>query len=97
MNNTEDEEAEGEIEKNDVQDKRWTKRTQQTLHLLDKAMKKKEPVNFKDLTKKCNRKQAAYKFYTLLTLNKEKCITVEQNEVFSDIFISRGERFSSYA
>lgn len=92
-----EEETETENEKTDVQDKRWTKRTQQTIHMLEKAMRKKTPVNFKDLTKKCSRKQAAHRFYTLLTLNKEKCITVEQDGIFGDIFIDRGERFDAYA
>ena len=93
---TEEEEIEGDQDKHDVQDKRWTKRTQQTLHMLNKATKKNDVVNFKDLTKKCNRKQAAHRFYTLLTLNKEKCITVKQDDLFADIFIERGERFALY-
>jgi len=93
---TEDEEP--EAEKTDQQDKRWTKRTQQTLNLLEKTLKKKSaPVNFKDLTKKCNRKQATHRFYTLLTLSKEKCITVEQDGLFADILIHPGERFNSYS
>lgn len=92
------EDEEGEPEKVDAQDKRWTKRTQQTLSFLEKSMKKKSgPLNFKDLTKKCNRKQAAYKFYTLLTLSKEKCIQVQQDGLFADIFISPGERFNAYS
>ena len=94
----ETEEEETEAEKSDPQDKRWTKRTQQTLSLLEKTMKKKPaPVNFKDLTKKCNRKQAAYRFYTLLTLSKEKCIKVEQDGLFADILINPGERFNAYS
>lgn len=100
---TEDEEAAGVAGdgKTDAQDKRWTKRTQQTLSLLEKAMKKKPNscpvVNFKDLTKKCNRKQAAYRFYTLLTLSKEKCIHVEQDGLFADLMIHPGERFNAYS
>ena len=95
---TEDEDA--GPEKTDAQDKRWTKRTQQTLGMLEKAMKKKPvdtPINFKDLTKKCNRKQAAYRFYTLLTLSKEKCIHVEQASIFGDIMIHTGERFNIHS
>jgi len=100
---TEDEDAAGGAGdgKTDAQDKRWTKRTQQTLSLLEKAMKKKSGtspvVNFKDLTKKCNRKQAAYRFYTLLTLSKEKCIHVEQDGLFADLMIHPGERFNAYS
>lgn len=96
VNKSVEEETETETEGDKVQDKRWTKRTQQTIHMLEKAMRKKTPVNFKDLTKKCNRKQAAYRFYTLLTLNKEKCITVQQDGIFEEIFIDRGERFDHY-
>jgi len=94
---TEDEET--EVEKTDAQDKRWTKRTQQTLSLLEKAMKKKPhtPVNFKDLTKKCSRKQATHRFYTLLTLSKERCITVEQDGLFADLLIHPGARFNAYS
>ncbi|XP_002162726.2 double-strand-break repair protein rad21 homolog isoform X1 [Hydra vulgaris] len=73
--------------------KRWTKRSQQTVHLLAKCMKKSSNVNFKDLVKNCNRKQAALKFYTLLTLNKEKAITIKQEGLFSDIIIGRGVNF----
>ena len=100
---TEDEDATGGASdgKTDAQDKRWTKRTQQTLALIEKAMKKKTSVspvvNFKDLTKKCNRKQAAYRFYTLLTLSKEKCIHVEQDGLFADLLIHPGERFNAYS
>lgn len=93
------EEEETEVEKTDPQDKRWTKRTQQTLSLLEKAMKKKPdtPVNFKDLTKKCSRKQATHRFYTLLTLSKERCITVEQDGLFADLLIRPGVRFNAYS
>ena len=90
------EEEENQDDKDDIQDKRWTKRTQQTLHMLQKNLQKKRPVNFKDLTKKCSRKQVAYRFYTILILNKEKTITVEQDGVFGDINIDRGEKFSEY-
>ena len=80
-------------EQTDVLDKRWTKRTQQTLALLQKNLKKKNEVNFKDITKNCSRKQAALKFYTLLILTKEKAIKVHQDEIFADVIIERGANF----
>jgi len=94
-NDTEEEEEESQETDTDKQDtKRWTKRTQQTLNLLEKQWKKKDQVQFKDITKKCNRKQAAHKFYTLLILSKTKSIKFQQEEVFGDITIERGEMLS---
>ncbi|XP_057309197.1 double-strand-break repair protein rad21 homolog [Hydractinia symbiolongicarpus] len=83
----------GETDKDDELGKRWTKRTQQTLNLLAKGLKKKDSINFKELTKRCSKKQAAYRFYTLLLLRKEKAIKVEQDELFGNILIGRGSRF----
>lgn len=82
-----------EIENN----KRWTKRTHQTLRTLQKGLKKKQPIYFTDLTKKSNRKQAAYTFYTLLILRKEQAIDVQQSELFGSISIDRGAKFSATA
>ena len=85
-------------EKQDEQlTKRWTKRSQQTIQLLGKCMKRNLSVNFKELVKNYNRKQAALKFYTLLTLNKEKAIIVKQEGLFSDIFIEKGVNFFEYS
>ena len=73
--------------------KRWTKRAQQMLHSLDRELTKKENVDFKSLSRKSNRKQAAYKFYTLLILNKEKAIKISEDGLYGKITIVKGDNF----
>jgi len=73
--------------------KRWTKRTHQTLKTVQKGLTRKNPLYFTDLTKKSNRKQAAYSFYTLLILSKEQALDIQQSELFGDITIDRGVKF----
>ena len=73
--------------------KRWTKRAQQMLHTLNKELAKKKQAEFKNLSKKCNRKQAAYKFYTLLILNKEKAIKINEDDLYGKIMVEKAEKF----
>ena len=75
--------------------KRWTKRAQQMLHTLNRELSKKNEVSFEKLSKGNSRKQAAYKFYTLLILNKEKAITVSEDGLYGKIVIGKGEKFNS--
>ena len=73
--------------------KRWTKRAQQMLHTLNRELSKRNEVGFEKLSKGSSRKQAAYKFYTLLILNKEKAITVSEDGLYGKIVIGKGEKF----
>ena len=73
--------------------KRWTKRAQQMLHTLNRELKKKSEVGFDKMSKGNNRKQAAYKFYTLLILNKEKAVTVSEDGMYGKITIGKGDKF----
>ena len=73
--------------------KRWTKRAHQMLHTLNRELNKKKEVTFDKLSKGSSRKQAAYKFYTLLILNKEKAITVTQDGLYSKIAVEKGDKF----
>ena len=73
--------------------KRWTKRAQQMLHTLNRELSKKDETDFKNLSRKSTRKQAAYKFYTLLILNKEKAITICEDGLYGNISVVKGEKF----
>lgn len=73
--------------------KRWNRRAQQMLHTLNREFSKKKDVTFESVSKKCNRKQGAFKFYTLLILNKEKAITVSEDGLYARITIQKGEKF----
>ena len=76
-----------------LENRRWTKRTQQLLHTLKREFQKKDTVNFGNLVHKSNRKQAAYKFYSCLLLSKEGNVDIEQKKPFGDIKISKGQNF----
>ena len=76
-----------------LENRRWTKRTQHLLHTLKREFQKKEVVNFEGLVHKSSRKQAAYKFYSCLLLSKESSIDIEQKKPFGDIKISKGPKF----
>lgn len=75
--------------------KRWTRRTQQVFRVLDKNLASQDSVKFSSLTHKCNRKQAAARFYTCLLLAKEGAISVNQVEAYSDITIEKGPKFAN--
>lgn len=87
-----DEEQSGMLDETQEQ-KRWTKRAQQMLHTLNRELNKKKEVTFDTISKKSNRKQAAYKFYTSLILNKEKAITLSQDGLYCKILVEKGEKF----
>ena len=88
----EEQEGDGKTE-DDLQDKRWKSRSQQTMNALSRGLKKKQPMRFQDILHKCSRKQACYKFYTLLILNKDRAITITQDSVFGDVLIDKAEKF----
>ncbi len=75
--------------------KRWTKRAHQMMHTLERELSKKKTVTFNKIAGKCSRKQAAYKFYTLLILNKEKAIQVNEEGLYGDISIVKGDEFDN--
>ncbi len=76
-----------------LEQKRWTKRAQQVMHSLDRELKKSKSVSFSQISKKCSRKQAAFKFYALLILNKEKALEASENGLYGEINIVKGDRF----
>lgn len=77
----------------EFEQRRWTKRTQQVLGALRKKLSAAEDVYFSALTIRCNRKQAASKFYTCLLLAKEGMITATQPEPYADIRLEKGPKF----
>lgn len=78
----------------EFEQRRWTKRTQQVLRVLDRNLSNKDSVNFSSLTQKCTRKQAASRFYTCLLLAKEGMVDVEQSEPYAEIVIHKGPKFT---
>ena len=85
-------EGEGEEE---AEERRWNKRSQQMLHVLNRVLQRQPTVGFKEMAAHNNRKQVASKFYTFLVLKKLQAIGVEQTEPYGDITISKGPAFSS--
>jgi len=78
----------------EFEQRRWTKRTQQVFRMLHRGLARKDVINFSVLTQKCNRKQAASRFYTCLLLAKEGTIQVEQTEPYEEIAIQKGPKFA---
>ena len=78
----------------EFEQRRWTKRTQQVIRVLDRNFKNKDEIEFSSLTQRCNRKLAASRFYTCLLLAKEGMITLKQNEPYAEIAIEKGSKFT---
>ena len=78
----------------EFEQRRWTKRTQQVLRMLNRGLSAKESIGFSTVTQRCNRKQAASRFYTCLLLAKEGTIHVEQSEPYAEILIQKGPKFT---
>ena len=74
--------------------RRWTKHTQQVLRMLDRNFAGNSQTPFSTLTQKCNRKQAASRFYTCLLLAKENTIHVQQDRAYGEILITKGPKFA---
>ncbi len=91
--NAEDQQESNELSE-EFEARRWTKRTQQVIRVLDRGFKNENSVEFSSLTQRCNRKLAASRFYTCLLLAKEKMITLEQGEAYSEITVTKGVKFT---
>jgi cohesin complex subunit SCC1 len=76
----------------ELEEKRWTRRTQQMMHVINKHLNVQPTASFKEMTIRNNRKQVASKFYTLLVLKKMQAIEVEQSEPYGDIAIVHGPK-----
>ncbi len=82
-------------EKSDeMEQRRWNKRAQQMLHMLEKGFNNSDTIRFTSLTKKCSRKQAASRFYTCLLLGKEGAIKFHQTKPYAPIDINTGPLFT---
>ena len=79
----------------EFEQRRWTKRTQQVLHVLQRNLTDVDQVLFSSLTHKCNRKQAASRFYTCLLLAKEGMISIHQSEPYADIQLKKGPKYAT--
>ena len=76
------------------EERRWNKRTQQVLRMLEKCFNQTDSLHFNDLTRKCSRKQAASRFYSCLLLAKEGAIQFQQDQPYSDIVIEQGPLYA---
>lgn len=83
----------GEEFSEEFEQQRWGKRTRQVLSMLQHGFTSADDINFKALTKNCNRKMAASRFYTCLLLAKEGAITFDQSGPYEDIYISKGAKY----
>ena len=79
-------------EAEEMEEKRWTRRTQQMMHVINKHLRRDPTASFREMTASNNRKQVASKFYTLLVLKKMQAIEVEQPEPYGDIAIVQGPK-----
>ncbi len=77
----------------EFEQRRWTKRTQQVLRVLQQTLTDSNDINFNSLTQRCNRKQAASRFYTCLLLAKEGMINIHQPEPFAEMSLQKGPKF----
>lgn len=77
----------------EFEQQRWGKRTRRVLGMLQHGFSSADDINFKALTKNCNRKMAASCFYTCLLLAKEGAITFDQSGPYKDIYISKGAKY----
>ena len=80
------------VDAEDMEEKRWSRRTQQMMHVINKHLKAQAFASFKEITARNNRKQVASKFYTLLVLKKMQAIEVEQSQPYGDIAIIQGPK-----
>lgn len=76
----------------EFEQRRWTKRTQNIMGALQHSLEKSPEVELTILTARCNRKQAASRFYTCLLLAKEGMIMVDQEEPYGPIKIQKGPK-----
>ena len=77
----------------EFEQRRWTKRTQQVLHVLQRNLTDTDQVLFSALTHNCSRKQAASRFYTCLLLAKEGMVSIYQPEPYADIQLTKGPKY----
>ena len=79
----------------EYEEKRWSKRTQQLIHIFDRTLQFGGGASFKESISRNNRKQVASKFYTLLVLKKQQAIEVQQDEPYGDIIINKGPMYET--
>uniref|UniRef100_UPI00358E1EC5 double-strand-break repair protein rad21 homolog isoform X2 n=1 Tax=Myxine glutinosa TaxID=7769 RepID=UPI00358E1EC5 len=91
----EEEEEEQVADGQDPEEKRWNKRTQQMLSLLQRVLAKTgaDSVSLLDLCRHHNRKKATANFYSYLVLKKQQAIELQQLEPYGDIVATPGPRF----
>lgn len=90
-------EQDGSERTEEFEQRRWNKRSQQVLNMLEKGFKSSESIQFSSLTKRSSRKVAASRFYTCLLLGKEGAIKFSQSKPFDPIIITKGPLNSAVA
>lgn len=69
------------------------KRTVHMLHTIRSPLEAGRQVRFSDVTRGCNRKQVAQKFYTFLVLKKQQAVELRQESAFAELYIEKGPKF----
>ncbi|NWS44818.1 RD21L protein, partial [Probosciger aterrimus] len=81
----------------DNEEIRWNKRTLQFLKTLQHLKRSgASSFNFRELSRKNNRKEAAAKFYILLVLKKQSVVELRQGAPFADITATTGPMFDAH-
>ena len=81
----------------EFEQRRWTKRTQQVLRVIQRGLSKSDEVQLSSLNLNCTRKQAASCFYTCLLLAKEGMVSVRQDKPYGEIHLQKGSKFTEVA
>lgn len=71
------------------------KRAYQLFTVVRKGIERTHPLSLTEMCRGNSRKQAAQKFYSLLVLKKFHVLELEQQEAYTEIFISKGPKFNS--
>ena len=91
------EEGEGEIGSEELEERRWSKRTEKMVALLRTEMKSDdETVSFFGMVRNHSRSQVAAKFYALLVLSRNQVVSLKQEKAYGDIAVGKGEAFDHY-
>ncbi|OAF64121.1 hypothetical protein A3Q56_08177 [Intoshia linei] len=72
----------------------WRSSTKKMAMSISENLKSQNSIKFSTFTRRTSRKTASLLFYDLLVLSKHTCIDTQQSTTFSDITISRGEKYS---
>lgn len=71
------------------------KRAYQIFTVVRNKLQNSKQITLTEMCHRSSRKQAAQKFYSLLVLKKFNVLELEQEEAYSEVFITRGNKFDN--